>query len=277
MVTTEERLIEVKTQPRSVSQVQQYQKCPYSYFLGRIARDPNGNKIWDRPAAWLPMGTAVHAAAEAYERSTRSMPLDQMELVYVDSYESETNELLETSTMDTWSHSGRYAGEADIERRWGIGLGQVVKYFDYYGTGKGAKDVVWVSDDGTPGIELEFNIDLDGVAVRGYIDTVFQTPRVIIVNDNKTGVKPGDVFQLATYGVAMKEQYGADVNHGQFWMGRKGEPTTLTDLFEMGRSEVSDVYHTMDAAVKAEKFDPDPSPEKCGRCGFNSYCPFVAI
>jgi putative RecB family exonuclease len=277
-VTTEaERLIEVKQQPRSVSQVQQYNKCAYSYYLGRIARDPAGNKIWDRPAAWLPMGTAVHAAAEALERSDRHMPLEGMLDVYSVVYAESTNELLETSTMDTWFSSGTYRGEQDIERRHGLGLAQTEKYFDYYTAGKGASDVVWVADDGTPGIELGFEIDLDGVAVRGYIDTVFNTPKGVVVNDNKTGVKPGDVFQLATYGVAMREQYDTAVNHGQFWMGRKGKPEGLIDLFTMGRSEISDAFHELDEAVKAEKFNPSPDPEKCGRCGFNSYCPFVAI
>lgn len=267
------RLEEVKAQPRSVSQVQQYNKCPYAYYLGRIALDLKGNRIRDRPAAWLPMGTAVHAAAEGFERSNRSMSLEGMQEVYKESYVEETNQLLETSTSEWWFASGPYKGSADIERRFGIGLEQTEKYFNYYGTGKGASDAVWVADDGTPGIELGFDFDLDGVQIRGYIDTVFHG----VVNDNKTGVKPGDEFQLKTYRVALQEQFDYTVDRGQFWMGRTGKPTKPLDLTITSRDELSDTYHVMDEAVKAEKFDPTPDPEKCGRCGFNSYCPFVVI
>lgn len=268
------RLAEVKEQPRSVSQALQYEKCPYAYYLGRVELDDRGDRIWDRPAAWLPMGTAVHAAAEAYERSGRTMTVDAAQAVYRDSYVSETNELLSTSTMDYWFASGPYGGEADIERRFGIGLAQTEKYVDYYSaTGKGSKDVVWVADNGTPGIELGFEVDLDGVKVRGFIDTVFTE----VVNDNKTGAHPGDEFQLKTYRIALQEQYDLTIDYGQFWMGRTGKPTKPVDLSGTSRSEISDAYHRMDENVKAERFDPKPDPEKCGRCGFNSYCPFVAM
>lgn len=274
--TTLDPLIAAQTSPRSVSQVLSYQKCPYAYYLGKIARDDIGERIWDRPAAWLPMGTAVHAAAESWERSNRSVSLEDAQTVYTASYIEETEKLLARGRMDTWFHSGPYDGESDIERRFKLGYDHVARYVSWY-SGKGSQDVVWVADDGTPGIEMEFHIDLDGVAVRGYIDTVFSTPHGIVVNDNKTGVKPGDVFQLATYAVALKDQYHQTVNHGQFFMTRKVKPDPLIDLFEMGREEVTAVYHELDENVKAERFDPKPEPEKCSRCGFNSYCPFVAI
>lgn len=276
MTTEAEQLTRAKTSSRSVSQVQQYNKCAYSWYLGRVARDDAGHRIWDRPAAWLPMGTAGHAGMEAWERSGRTMPLADAQDVYRASYVEETNRYLAEARMDTWFHSGTYDGETDIERRFGLGLEHIERYISWF-TGKGSEDVVWIADDGTPGIELEFNIDLDGVLVRGFVDTVFKTPRGIVVNDNKTGAKPGDKFQLGTYGVALHDLYGITVNHGQFFMTRKAKPDPVIDLFEMGREEITEKFHTMDQAVKAERFDPSPEPEKCSRCGFNSYCPFVAF
>src|SRR5690606_29952771 len=64
---------------RSVSQLKQYQKCGYSYYLARIERE------WERPAAWLPQGLAVHEAAEEYEKSGRTMSLDKMQDVFQES------------------------------------------------------------------------------------------------------------------------------------------------------------------------------------------------
>ncbi|AXH50750.1 RecB-like exonuclease [Mycobacterium phage Orange] len=48
--------------PRSVSQLSQFDKCPFSWKLARHER------VWKRPAAWLPQGTAFHTVAETYEK-----------------------------------------------------------------------------------------------------------------------------------------------------------------------------------------------------------------
>jgi putative RecB family exonuclease len=263
-----ERLEHVKNSPRSVSQINQYRRCPYSYYLQRIAG------AWQRPAAWLPMGTAVHAAAEAYERSGRSMSLEATQDVFREHYAADTNAMCEeTPRFDWWFASGPYGGEADVERRYGLGLEQVARYLAYY-EGKGSDDVVWITPDGTPAIELEFEIEIGGVPVRGYIDVVMTTPKGIIVRDNKTGRSPGDELQLAVYAEAIRQDYGQSINHGDYWMGRSGKPTVLYDLFEWGPADLAEQFQEMDAAVKAEKFEPKPDPDKCRFCSVSSACSF---
>lgn len=68
--------------------------------------------------------------------------------------------------------SGPYGGAADLERRYGIGLEQVAKYVDY--ATRAELEVVWITPDGTPAIELAFDIDLDGILIRGFIDAVIK-------------------------------------------------------------------------------------------------------
>lgn len=273
----ETRLSVVQTQPRSVSQAQQYAKCPQQYWLSRIARDRDGQPIWQRPAAWLPMGTAVHAAAEAFERAGRALSLDDMQAVYAESYERETNEILAKGTMDTWSASGRYKGEADIERRWSIGLGQVALYHEYYKSGPGREELIWSVTKDLPAIEIPFEVEFDGVTVRGCIDAVVVMPDgKLRVRDNKTGTKAGDAFQLATYAAALYVQYGVSITTGDFWMGRTGKPTKPVDLSDWPGERVAAEFRAMDRAVKEGRFTATPDPETCRMCPVNSYCDFVA-
>lgn len=265
-----ERLEHVKTMPRSVSQLQQYTKCPYSYYLQRVAR------AWQRPAAWLPQGLAVHEAAEAYERSGRTMSLSEAQDVFRESYARHTDRLCaETPRFDYWFASGPYAGETDVERRYGLGLEQVARYLAWY-EGKGKDDVVWITPDGTPAIELEFDVEIGTTRVRGFIDAIVETPAGIRVRDNKTGKNPGNELQLAVYAEAIRKKYGQAINHGDYWMGRTGKPTVVYDLFEWGSAELGNEFAVMDAAVKAEEFEPRPDPDKCRFCSVSSACSFSA-
>ena len=69
---------------RSVSQLQQYTKCPMAYKLSRI------DKVWQRPAAWLIQGSAVHEAIEAWEKSGRTMTLEEATEDDLESYNQMT-------------------------------------------------------------------------------------------------------------------------------------------------------------------------------------------
>lgn len=261
------RMDTVKAMPRSVSQVQQYQRCPYAYRLARIDR------VWQRPAAWLPMGTAVHSAAEAWERTGRMMPRDEVHRHATEEYVAGINRLCaETPRMDYWHSSGPYRGEMDIERRFRLVHEHVDRYLDWY-EGKGIGDnVLRLGPDDAYALELEFNIVLDGVAVRGFIDQVL----VGRVRDIKTGAKPGDLFQLEVYAIALAEQFGIDVVCGDFLMTKTGKPTKPIDLTDVSRDKVSAAFTEMDQGVKAEEFEPTPDPDTCRMCSVSASCSFSA-
>ena len=249
---------------RSVSQVKAYEDCPYRYYLERV------EKVWQRPAAWLPMGTAVHSAIEEVERSNRELPLEKAEEVFAESYAKEVNRYAEeTPNFEYWSWSGPYNGEKDIERRFGVGKAQVGKYYEYMK--KNPDDVIWIAPDGTPGIELGFNVELDGVKVRGYIDQV-RSGKVV---DVKTGNNPGDDFQLKVYSMALEQMYGEKFDQGTYWMGKTGKDTHPYDLTKVSDEEVYERFHKADDGINAGDFPATPDDEKCRRCSVNSSCPFA--
>jgi putative RecB family exonuclease len=253
---------------RSVSQLKQYEKCPYGYYLERVAH------VWTRPAAWLPHGVAFHEAAEARERSGRTMPIEQARQVFRHSYAEHINQLAEiTPNLNWWFPSGKYHGEADIVRRWNLGLEQVDRYYDY--TDHHPDEVIWISDDGTPGIELEFDVQFGGVRVRGFVDQLIVdadgTPRV---RDLKTGRPPEDALQLGVYAQAIRQQYNLEITTGDYWMARTGKPVHPYDLTEWSEQHLADRFGTMDQAVREEKFDPKPSESTCRMCPVRDSCEY---
>lgn len=256
---------------RSVSQLKEYQKCPHAYYLHRVER------VWERPAAWLPQGLGVHEAAEEFEKSGRTMSTEDAQEVYRESYAKHTGRLCEdTPNFDYWFASGPYKGEQDIERRFGLGLEQVARYVDYY-TEDHPEEVIWITPSGEPAIELGFNIDLDGVAVRGFIDQVIDHPaHGAHVRDIKSGNQPGDDFQLAVYAIAMNDMHGADIYTGDYWMGRKGKPTKeIYKLDYWTREKVSEEFHNVDEGIRAGDFPASPEDSKCRFCPVSASCVFV--
>lgn len=257
---------------RSVSQINLYLRCPQAYKLGRI------DKVWSRPAAWLPQGTAFHAVAEAYERRHRSsspMDLAEAQEIFKAEYAKEVTELCEeTPNFEWWFASGPYTGERDIERRFLIGLEQVEKFVAWRSQ-EGQE--IWVAPDGKPAIELEFAFELDGIIVRGFIDAVVVRDGKPHVRDYKTGNSPGDSFQLGVYAVAIEELYGVRPETGDYWMaGKKGKPAGPTqpyDLWEWTRKSVSARFREVEEQIQAGNFEPAPEPSKCGFCSVSLSCP----
>lgn len=255
---------------RSVSQYNQFYRCSWAYKLARI------DKKWQRPAAWLPQGSAVHEAVEAYEKSGRTMTLEQAQQVYDESYSAHvTRYAEETPNFDYWSRSGPYAGEDDINRRFEIGREQVAKYIRW-ATSTDDR-VVWIAPDGTPGIELGFDIDLDGVLVRGFIDQVSVVGDDVEVVDVKTGATPGDDFQLGVYSVALAETYGIEPPRlGAYWMGKSGKLTYPYEIGEWTRERVSAAFRRLEDDIQAERFEPKPDPKVCLFCSVATSCAYRA-
>src|SRR5690606_23086238 len=140
----------------------------------------------------------------------------------------------ETPNADFWSAAGAdegygYSGgrgkydESDLLRRARLvgGVGEMC----YTLTESHPEEVVWVAEVGTPGVELGFDVDLDGVRVRGYIDQVLTAASddSVRVRDVKTGAQPGDALQLKVYAVALEDTYGVQAPTGDYWMAKSGK------------------------------------------------------
>lgn len=257
---------------RSYSQLNQYERCPYAYYLQRVEH------VWERPAAWLPMGTAVHSAAEAWELSGRVMTLEEAQEAFRVAYRASTDALLEeTPNAKFWFSSGPYKGPEDIVRRFKLGQEHIARYIAWYE--KHPNEVPLSFFDGekeTLAVEFPFEIKIGGVMVRGFIDWIGWDDRSqLIVRDNKTGTLPGGPDQLATYALATEKAFpDYSVTQGDFFMTRTGKPTIPYQLTRVVKEQLAEDYATMDSQVEAGNFPAKPDPKKCMFCSVQTSCKY---
>lgn len=262
---------------RSYSQLSSYDRCPYMYYLERV------EKVWQKPAAWLPMGTAVHEAVEMWELSGRTMVLDAVIAVFEIAYQREVNRYLaETPNPRFWFASGPYKGQDDIPRRFKLGREHVARYIAWYEAHPDQKPIEYVEGGETKiGVELPFTVSIGGVQVRGFIDWVGYKDhgRKLIVRDNKTGNTPGGPDQLATYALAVEARWalpdvGVHVEEGDFFMTRTGKPTVPYMLTRAVKVQLGEDFASMDENVKAGNFPAKPEASKCMFCSVNGSCKY---
>lgn len=252
---------------RSWSQLSQYTRCPLSYRLARI------DKVWERPDAWRPMGTAVHHAIEQYEKSERTLSVEEVLAEYRKVYRAEINAFLEVTPNAEYFHrSGPYNGLADIPRRWGVGEQHVLRYLSWAEKNTPA---IWTTSDGAWALELPFNVDIGGVAVRGFIDQVVAEEGVLTPVDIKTGSSASDPMQLAVYRAALRQMVDGEVvsDYGRFLMtapkaGVREKEHYIVEL----ETQLPDMFSAMDNGVEAGNF-PAITGDHCNRCGVLSSCP----
>ena len=253
---------------RSVSQHNRYERCPYSYYLQRI------KKVWQRPASWLSQGLGVHVAMEEWEKSNRLLPMEELVEIYRKEFVRSIHEQAEeTPNFDYWFGSGPYSGPVDIERRFNLGEKQLATLVEY--SLAHPEEKIWTTPEGESAIEIEFNVVLGGVEVKGFIDQVIETPKGIVVRDIKTGAKPGDAFQLATYAEAMHIMHGAEAIGGDYFMGKTGKPTRLIPISENDRKEVHVKFAKLEDNIQSERFDPKPSKNLCRMCSVATSCEYA--
>lgn len=253
---------------RSVSQYNTYKRCGYRYKLERIDR------AWQRPASWLSQGVAVHAAMEAWEKAGREIEPEKLTEVYEKEYfESVGEQAEETPNFEYWFGSGPYSGPVDIERRFGLGKEQLEKLIAW--AESHPEEKTWIAPDGTPGVELGFDVEMGGVQIKGFIDLVIETPQGLTVRDYKTGAKPGDAFQLAVYAEALHIMHGVEVEWGDYMMGKTGKPTMPIRITAEDRARVHEEFAWLEEQIQAGVYDPNPSASNCRMCAVRTACEFA--
>lgn len=253
---------------RSVSQRGLYERCPYRYKLERL------DKVWQRPASWLSQGLGVHKAMEVWEQENREPGIEDLVEIYREEYaRSIAEQAEETPNFHYWFGSGRYSGAQDIERRFGVGESQLRSLVEYCTAHPEEK--IWITPDGDPAIELEFNVELGGVPVKGFIDQIIETADGLRVRDIKTGAKPGDTFQLAVYAEAMHIMHGVVIEQGDYFMGKTGKPTKPIPITEEDRAATHEAFKALEENIRAERFEPKPSKNSCTMCAVKTSCEYA--
>jgi putative RecB family exonuclease len=255
---------DIATQPRSVSQAEQYEACGWRFYLRRVER------VIPLPAAWSHHGTAFHSAAEAAERSGRAMGAEEAVQLFSDHYSALVNKALDQEpNLDRWlSASG--SGAEDIERRYALGQDQTRQYVEW-AREHGPK--IWATPSGEDALELYFEVEIGSVSVRGYIDQLIaDSDGSIRVRDLKTGSTKSRL-QLETYALAIRQLYGVPVNRGDWYLAKRGRLSRPVRLADTDDQQVGARYTAMDAGVKRGDFPPAPG-FGCRFCDVQHKCSY---
>lgn len=261
---------------RSYSQITDYLKCGWAFYLKRIRKMPQAQSVW------LAGGTAFHLASEALDREWFEKGPAESADVYVAEFEKQfAIELDQIRLKEPDEMKWRTAGKPTKARPngedqiWWLEAGkQMVR--DYYAWRISTEDILTLAAvEGGPAIEVEIRTLLGGVPTVAYVDRVFQDTRsgVLEVVDMKSGARPiTSPDQLGHYSVMLAEKQ-MDVTYGSYYSARKGAKTEPFNLTGYTPASVGEMYRWVDDRINAGVFEPSITP-LCKTCSVKKFCEF---
>lgn len=223
------------------------------------------------PAPWTGLGIAVHEAFCEWEKSDRQIDICEYFEVSYDAYISSSRE--KQPDLELWQIP---PGSKDVEK--------CIKTYRNRGLEKDvpiyrdrcleAEWEIYKLDDGEKALELEFEIDFDGLVVKGAIDRIqwWPTRGYATIEDTKTGnVEEWDRRQLGLYSFAANEVFQIPVKYSRYWFTKIDRGSQWWDLGNYNYEYLSDIYNTLDSAIDQKMFLPNPG-EQCNLCAVRPYC-----
>ena len=281
----------------SYSQVHTLGSCGWQYYLQRETDTPQ------RPSTPAVAGRVIHTASEAVDHKLFGLeqghhPWDMSqqgelreELLALASSASEQSfgeELKEHLVnekypdVSDWRSYGRSTKEKpnaeDIYWFRDVGIPAANEaYVDWRLANPNLQ--IYVLPDGSPAIEVEFNIQIGERAVRGYIDRVFidRTNKSPLIVDLKSGGKPDTDEQLGVYRYALEATYGLPFVWGAYLYALKkgGVLTAPISLEHWTEEQLVYKYGVANKMIQQKLFLPNPGPG-CFHCGVSDSCLFNA-
>lgn len=258
---------EPKRRSRSVSQWKSFVRCGESYRIEKLHR----REIPDRPAPWLALGVALHSAFELWEASDRT---EDVFAVFEAAYDEFIEEAkVRQPDLDLWIIPPIAKDvEKSIASYRKRGLEKDVPNYKTFC--EEAEWEVYRFPDGQKALELEFEIDFDGLIVRGAIDALHWWPDqgVTTCTDLKSGnLEKWSVQQLGVYAFAAGDQYGIPIKHSRYFFSKSNQPSDWFDMSRYSREYLGEVFHALDSAINQNLFIPNPG-DHCGLCGVKQFC-----
>lgn len=226
-----------------------------------------------RPVAWTILGIAVHDAVMEWEKADRDADLvTYFDRAWVkaeaDAWDRQPNEKLwmlppgtktVKASLENYCRRGRTKDIPNYERRCYEAAWEIYRL-----------------PNGEKALELPFEVDLNGVTVRGYIDRVLWYPNLGIAakEDLKTGSPDDDddVRQLAIYRLGGLDSYGIELTHGRYWYTKLDRPSEKwADLTRYSRDYLSEQYRILDRMISEGLLLPVPG-KNCGICDVKPWC-----
>lgn len=256
----------------SHSQLNGWANCSEQYRLERIVRVPQ------IPAWYLIGGNAVHEATEHHDLREHGVAVPHQ------SFEEIFERLTSEKEEETGFARTEFRAGGRSSRQWpdkenaswwlAEGPGMVNRWINWT---RSTPWQLWITPNGKPAVELEFNLVLDevGVTVKGFIDRVFQDPATgsLIVFDLKTGSgKQASARQLGTYKIGVLDKWpDLDIGWGTFWSARTGVTESVSSLDPYSRERLAWQFNVVKEARRQNLYLANPG-RMCNSCSVQPYC-----
>jgi hypothetical protein len=172
-----------------------------------------------------------------------------------------------------WRHAGPKDSPETYERWSMLGPLLVGNYIKWR---QSSDYVIWTSDDGVSGIEIDLSFTPPGLTmeIKAYADRIFYTPMLdqIHIIDLKTGTRgPRIPLQFGTYGAGLFSRYDVRATTGAAFMNREaqlGKPFSLTKYTP---EYVGRLFGHLARAVDAQVY-PAHLGSSCRMCDVQDSC-----
>jgi hypothetical protein len=245
---------------RSFSQLKAYTKCGEAFYLERFKRAD----LPRRPAAWTILGISIHETIMAWEASDRTLDVYDF---FDASYEAlAAVEWLKQPEEKYWILPPRTNSVRNsIQNYKKRGFEQLEKYLEQ------VEDSPWEISS----MERPFQIDLDGITVKGAVDRILFFPGCdeYIVEDLKSGSPDDedDKRQLAFYAFIAREQWDIPVTKGRYWYTKVDRPSSTENLERFGKKFWVETFKKLDSGINQQLFLPSPG-KHCFLCSVKPWC-----
>ena len=123
------------------------------------------------------------------------------------------------------------------------------------------------------GVETPFELDLDGVLIRGFIDRVMVNPQgEAEAHDLKTGTRvPASTLQLGVYALGAEQALGVRPSVGRYYMTRTATFSPASSLLHYTPAVLTEWFGKTRFAIEHELFVPNVTA-MCVSCGVREHC-----
>lgn len=237
----------------SFTQLATFEKCPMRYKFAHILRIPAKGK------AFFSYGKTMHNTLYEFlfDFGSKKGSFKQLSDVYKKNW------------IDEW-----YDDKSEKENYYRQGLESLKNFWRDFSQRRPKIAKI----NGTPALEKDFNLKINGYTITGKIDRIDEIEKGIEIIDYKTGtakdrLRPEDKMQLMIYQIAAKEVLGLDSEKLTYFYLNETRPLSFSPTDEDMKKQKEKIAGIIDNIARSD-FRARPGWQ-CEWCEYKDICEFA--